>query len=77
MWMVFGIIVSGAIIAWIESPDLVRRRLVKELVIFYVILGLGVTVSLLEALQFELPNPLDWVNALHKPFSDFVFRTLK
>lgn len=73
MWAIVGILFAGGIITFIEVPCLVRKRMIKELTIFLAILFIGVTVSILEALRIQLPNPLDLIIAIHKPISDLIF----
>jgi hypothetical protein len=77
MWGVAGIVVTGSVIAYIEVPYLVRKKLFRELLLFSALLSFGVTVSILEALRIQLPNPLDWITAIYKPISDTLFGMLK
>lgn len=77
MWSISGIVIAGGIIAWIEAPYLVRKKRFKELGFFIVLLLVGVTACILQALRVPLPNPLDWITIVHKPISDFLFSMLK
>ncbi len=77
MWVVTGILATGSLITIIEAPYLVRKRMIKELCIFAVILFIGMTLSILQVLRIPLPNPLDWITAMIKPISDAVLGMLK
>lgn len=77
MWAIAGIVVAGGLIAFTEVPYLVSNRLIKELVLFSVILFFGEIVGILQSLRFRLPNPLDLITAIYKPISDILFGMLK
>ncbi|TLS50475.1 hypothetical protein FE782_20890 [Paenibacillus antri] len=70
MWSVAGILIAGGCIALIEAPGLARKGRWRELFVFFVVLSIGVAVSTLQALHVALPNPVDWITAIHKPISD-------
>jgi hypothetical protein len=76
MWAISGILIVGGIITCMEAPFLVRKKLIKELCIFLVLMFMGVTLIILETLRIQLPNPLDWITAFNKPISDFIFGML-
>jgi hypothetical protein len=74
--MVSAIVLIGGIIALIEAPALIRRKMTRELWIFAVVLAFAIAISILHALRIPLPNPLDWITAAYKPVSDFIFGTV-
>ncbi|MGG1516336.1 hypothetical protein ABE504_13030 [Paenibacillus oryzisoli] len=76
MWTISSILIVGGIITCLEAPNLVRKKLIKELCMFLVLLVIGVTLSILQEIRIHLPNPLDWIIAVHKPISDFIFGML-
>ncbi|CAG7646898.1 hypothetical protein ACFQI7_24295 [Paenibacillus allorhizosphaerae] len=76
MWSVAGILLAGALIAFIEAPYLLKHNRIKELGVFAGLLLFGITVSVLQSMRVPLPNPLDWITAAHQPISDFIFRLL-
>ncbi|WP_309122951.1 hypothetical protein [Paenibacillus sp.] len=73
MWSVAGILFAGGCIALIEAPELVRKGRRWELFVFSVVLSVGVVINTLQALHVKLPNPVDWITAIHKPISDALF----
>lgn len=73
MWIVSAIVLVGGIIASIEAPALIRNKMTRELWIFAVVLAFAIAVSILHALRVPLPNPLDWITAVFKPVSDYIF----
>jgi hypothetical protein len=77
MWAIAGIVVAGSLIAYMDGPYLVRKKLFKELFFFSALLSFGLTVSILQSLRIKLPNPLDWITVLYKPISDTLFGMLK
>ncbi|WP_134704871.1 hypothetical protein [Ammoniphilus sp. YIM 78166] len=64
------------VIALIEVPHLLEKKLKKELCFFSILLVLGVGLSVAVAKGVDLPNPLDWVSFIYKPISDWIFRLL-
>lgn len=77
MWAILGILAVAAAIFIIDAPDLLKRRLTKELWIFSFLLLLGTVLSILLSLNVELPNPLDWLTVIYRPFNDLLDSVLK
>ncbi|MFF2588118.1 hypothetical protein ACFVSS_09560 [Peribacillus butanolivorans] len=71
------ILVIVAIIIAIDVPSLLRKKLKKELWIFSVLLLFGTALSISQALNIKIPNPLDWITAIYKPLSDMIEKLLK
>ncbi|MFI8495356.1 hypothetical protein ACIGC1_21010 [Peribacillus butanolivorans] len=71
------ILVIVAIIIAIDVPSLLREKLKKELWIFSVLLLFGTALSISQALNIKIPNPLDWITAIYKPLSDMIEKLLK
>ncbi|RRN71196.1 hypothetical protein EI200_12155 [Peribacillus simplex] len=74
---VAGILVIVAGIIAIDVPYLLREKLKKELWIFFIILLFGTALSVAQALNIKVPNPLDWITAIYKPLSDMIEKVLK
>lgn len=72
MLSVAGILVVVAIIIAIDVPPLVRKKLIKELWVFSILLLLGTVLSISQALHFKIPNPLDLMITVYKPVADMV-----
>ncbi|MDQ0883540.1 hypothetical protein [Peribacillus sp. V2I11] len=77
MVAVAGILVIVAVIIVIDVPPLVRKKLKKELWIFSILLLFGTALSIAQALNIKIPNPLDWITAIYKPLSDMIETLLK
>ncbi|MFE4241182.1 hypothetical protein [Peribacillus butanolivorans] len=77
MLAVTVILVIVAIIIAIDVPSLLRKKLKKELWIFSVLLLFGTALSIAQALNIKIPNPLDWITAIYKPLSDMIEKLLK
>ncbi len=77
MWPIIGIVLAAIGIAIYEVPSMIKRNLKKELWVFSVLLIIGVTLSIIESLNVEIPNPMDWLTIIYKPFSDIFLRILK
>ena len=77
MVAVAGILVIVAVIIAIDVPHLLRNKLKKELWIFSILLLFGTALSIAQALNIKIPNPLDWITAIYKPLSDMIETLLK
>ncbi|OAB46129.1 hypothetical protein [Paenibacillus glacialis] len=75
--MLTGMLFIVAIIIAIEVPPLWRKKLKKELWAFSLLLLFGTILGLAQALEFKIPNPLDWVISVYKPVSDLMDVWLK
>ena len=67
MVAVVGILLIVALIIAIEVPPLLRKKLKKELWVLSIILFIGTTLGITQALHIELPNPLDWMIFVYTP----------
>jgi len=75
--VVIGILAIAAIIAMMEVPGLWKKRHMKELWVFTLLLLLGTGIHIAQSLSVKLPNPLDWITYLYKPISDFIGSVLR
>ncbi|TMV46943.1 hypothetical protein FE783_23745 [Paenibacillus mesophilus] len=75
MLAAFGVLAAGAAIVLIEIPFL-RKRSKKEMWTFAVTLAVALALAVAKSVRVPLPNPLDWIAYLYKPFSDIIFRWL-
>nr|WP_226666981.1 hypothetical protein [Metabacillus litoralis] len=69
-----GIISLGLIIVMAEVPSLIRKQEKKQLWVFGILLILGVGLSIANALNVHIPNPLEALIFFYQPISD-VFMT--
>ncbi|HZG80818.1 MAG TPA: hypothetical protein VEZ13_08635 [Brevibacillus sp.] len=72
-----GIVAVAVIIAMAEVPGLWKKRRMKEVWVFMLLLFLGTGIGIAESLTLQVPNPLDWITALYKPISDFIQAILR
>ncbi|MBT2618877.1 MULTISPECIES: hypothetical protein [unclassified Bacillus (in: firmicutes)] len=72
MVAVAGILVIVAVIIAIDVPYLLRGKLKKELWVFSILLLFGTALSIAQALNIKIPNPLDWITVIFKPLSDII-----
>lgn len=72
-----GILMVSALIIIIDVPSLLKKKFKKELWVFSIILLFGTGLSIAESLQVDIPNPLDGIAVVYKPFSDFLFDLLE
>ncbi|GHI01096.1 hypothetical protein [Neobacillus kokaensis] len=72
-----GIVVTALMMAVIEVPYLLRKRLKRELWAFSALLAFGTSLSILHVLKVPLPSPHEWIAFLYKPLSDVIYRTLQ
>jgi hypothetical protein len=71
-----GLLAVSILIAWLECPKLLKRKMTRELWAFSLLLLLGTAVGIAHALRMKLPNPLDLITFLYKPVSDVVYHLL-
>lgn len=66
--MVFGLIILSIVIVILETPGLVKKRLWKELVVFFIVLSLGMIYSVGQQNDWSLPNPERDLEYMVEPF---------
>jgi hypothetical protein len=69
---VVGILIISAVIIAIDAPPLVRNKRKKELAIFSTLLLFGTALSIALALGIQIPNPVDFLMWIFKPFSEII-----
>lgn len=67
-----GILCLAAVVVFLELPQLLKNKLMKELVVFTILLIIGITLSILLAFGVKLPNPVDLLIFLLKPLTNFI-----
>lgn len=66
------ILVSAALISWLEFPRMIREGERREIWGFSVLLLIGIGLSLAQSIMTEIPTPLIWIAMIIKPFSDLL-----
>ncbi|MDQ0858851.1 hypothetical protein [Bacillus sp. V2I10] len=77
MVAVAGILVIVGVIIAIDVPSLLRKKEKKELWVFFILLLIGTSLSIAQALQIKIPNPVDWITVIYQPLSDLIETLLK
>ncbi|SES10960.1 hypothetical protein [Psychrobacillus sp. OK032] len=72
MLKTLGILFVAAIIVILELPHLLQKKLIKEVVIFSILLAFGVILSILLALGVKVPNPMDFITYVLKPLTKII-----
>ncbi|WP_256759289.1 hypothetical protein [Cohnella sp. WQ 127256] len=76
MFPILGIIAAAAVITAIDMPTLWRKKYVKEMWVFSILLLIGTGLSIAWVLHVKLPSPLSLLAIIYHPFNDFVTRLL-
>ena len=64
------VIVATATIIVIEVPRLWKKKLIKELWVFFGLISLGVALGIMEHLGIRVPSLLNWMIFIYKPIRD-------
>ena len=56
--MIVVMIAFFAVLIWIEVPGLIKKKSWRELAAYSVLMVLAITVSMLYALDVDIPNPV-------------------
>jgi hypothetical protein len=75
--MVFILIAAFLFVVFLEAPYLFRRKMWKELIVFFSILTISAVYSLGQLYEWTLPNPTQGVKIIFEPVSIFVDNLLK
>ena len=77
MWVIAGILAIAIVIAFIEVPRLLQRKLHKEVWVFFTLLAAGTGLSIALQLHLNIPSPLYLMIAIYKPISNLIYGLLK
>jgi len=77
MWSILGILSLAIGIILYEVPSLLTKNFKKEIWVFSILLIFGVILSIIESMNIEIPNPLEWLTIIYKPFTDFILDILQ
>ncbi|NRD80106.1 hypothetical protein HPT25_22465 [Bacillus sp. BRMEA1] len=73
----FGILVFAGVIFFIEARPLLKKRYIKEFVVFSIMLLFGTALGMLKSLGIAIPNPLDGISLIYRPISNAIWNLLK
>ncbi|WCK54545.1 hypothetical protein PP175_00125 [Aneurinibacillus sp. Ricciae_BoGa-3] len=72
-----GILVIVGIIFIFEFPRLWEKKWKKEVAVFSILLLIGTGLSIAQAFQVQLSNPIDWISAVYRPIYHLLAGWLK
>ncbi|KOS68498.1 hypothetical protein AEA09_08015 [Lysinibacillus contaminans] len=77
MFITLGIVTISALIIYFEMPQLMKTGETKTIWTFSILLFIGTALSIMKGLNVTIPNPLDLITILFKPFADLLKTVLK
>ncbi len=77
MLAITGIVAVVAFIVFLEVPALRKKRQIRELWIFSLLLIMGTGISIALSLHIAIPNPIDWINYIYSPVGRFIENALR
>ncbi len=73
MLKIAGILIIAIIIIALEIPYLKSEKLTKEIWVFSFLLLISVGLSIALSLKLDIPNPVEGITFIFKPFSKFIY----
>lgn len=64
---IFFLLLLGVVISIMEVPGMLKEKLWKEIVVFFVLLGCGLFLSIGQVLEIPIPNPTDIIRSIFGP----------
>lgn len=71
MWSI-AVLVAAAVMAWVEVPDLRRKKAYRELAVFALLLAAGTGFGVAHSFRVPLPNPIELIFYVFRPASDML-----
>ena len=75
MELTLVITLALAVLAY-ELPALIKARMWRETLAFLILYVMGVFLAVAQVLDIKLPNPVLFIDALFRPISTWVDKTL-
>jgi len=72
LWTKVGIGAIALAIGFFEGYPLWKTRKIKDFIVFCVLLASGTALSMAQALHMPLPNPLEWVCNVIRPYTETI-----
>ncbi|MBO9607251.1 MAG: hypothetical protein J7639_14920 [Paenibacillaceae bacterium] len=76
-WSITGVVAGVALLGLLDAPYLRKTKSRKETWLYIVIMLSGLTMTVLWILDVPLPNPVEYITALYKPLSNWLYGLLK
>lgn len=77
MWPVIIIGGLATLVAFREVPNMIKQGHKRELFVFALLLLVGSGINIAYFLRIPLQNPVEWINKLYMPISDFFLQLLQ
>lgn len=77
MWFIVGVVAFFIVVIWLEVPALIKKKKIKELWLFSLMLLAGISLTIAKVAHLPIPNPLDFVTWVYRPASDMINHFLK
>lgn len=77
VWSITGVIAGVALLGLFDAPYLRKTGSREETWTYIVMMLSGLTLNVLWVLDVPLPNPVEYINALYKPLSNWLYGLLK
>lgn len=74
---IFLILVFAVVLCYVEIPDMRKKKLIKELWTFFLILITGVTLLILKSLNIKIPISSDFIAWVYSPVKEIMKRLTK
>jgi hypothetical protein len=72
MIVAFFILLGGVMVTWLEFRRAGRQIDRKEQIVFLLLLGIGIGLSVMKAIGVYIPNPMDYAIAFYQPFYELI-----
>jgi hypothetical protein len=76
VWHIAGIFALGALIASVEIPALLKEKRRKDMLMVFMLLGMGMVMNMATILNLKIPSPLNWIKAIYEPFGKIILSLL-
>jgi len=67
MFKAFGVLLIAVLLSLYEYPKMKQKENRKDIVVYFLILGVATTLVILEVLEINLPNPLKGIEYVFSP----------
>ncbi|MFZ5967329.1 MAG: hypothetical protein ACOYVK_09165 [Bacillota bacterium] len=75
--MAFALLLLFGVLIALEVPGLVKKRMWRELGVYFLLMAIGIFYSFGQVFDWPLPNPTKGVEAIFKPVTETVEKLLE
>ncbi|MBP1992421.1 hypothetical protein [Paenibacillus eucommiae] len=73
MTRIAGLIIVILLIALVQVPGMLRKKMIKDLAAYSVLLLFGTALFIGQILHLKIPNPVDFIIYLFEPLGKIIF----